>query len=245
MDADASTRESFPDWDALYAVAQSQLGYFTTQQAAEAGYSSQLLYKYLDNGRITRVRRGIYRLVHFPASEHEELVVLWLWADQTGVFSHATALALHDLSDVLPSRVHMTLPAQLFSGWARTRSSNQQIATLVLNPLLLNFRGNLPEYLEQKADSEEEELKAVIRGVLEDLRGGQLAGRGVHRHPGRPRRPQQHHHRGGAFQDDVCVATAETVILRVDETTHRSLPLAETTVERLQRLLAQKGRTER
>jgi predicted transcriptional regulator of viral defense system len=70
-----------------------------------------LLHKYLANGRVIRVRRGIYRLVHFPASEHEDLVVLWLWADQAGVFSHETALALHDLSDVLPSKVHMTAPA--------------------------------------------------------------------------------------------------------------------------------------
>src|SRR6185436_17243547 len=33
-----------------------------------------------------------------------------LWSDQAGVFSHETALALHDLSDALPAKVHMTLP---------------------------------------------------------------------------------------------------------------------------------------
>ena len=86
-------------------------------QAARAGYSPQLLAKYLGNGRVVRVRRGIYRLVHFPASEHEDLVRLWLWAEQAGVFSHETALALHDLSDVLPAKVHMTTPAN----WQRRR----------------------------------------------------------------------------------------------------------------------------
>jgi predicted transcriptional regulator of viral defense system len=100
-----------PDWGALYAAAQAQSGYFTTGQAATAGYSPQLLRKYLHNGKIQHVRRGIYRLVHFPASEHEDLVVAWLWAEQAGVFSHETALALHDLSDVLPSKLHMTIPA--------------------------------------------------------------------------------------------------------------------------------------
>lgn len=110
MSTTSSRLRSSPDWDALFAVAQSQMGYFTTQQAAAAGYSSPLLHKYLANGRASRVRRGIYRLVHFPASEHEELVTLWLWAEQAGVFSHETALALHDLSDALPSRVHMTVP---------------------------------------------------------------------------------------------------------------------------------------
>jgi len=55
--------------------------------------------------------------VHFPATEHEELVVLWLWSDHAGVFSHETALALHELSDVLPAKVHMTLPGP----WRRRR----------------------------------------------------------------------------------------------------------------------------
>lgn len=64
-----------------------------------------------------RVRRGVYRLVHFPASEHEDLIVLWLWSEQAGVFSHETALALHDLSDALPAKVHMTAPAS----WQRRR----------------------------------------------------------------------------------------------------------------------------
>jgi predicted transcriptional regulator of viral defense system len=101
---------SAPSWDALFSVGQAQGGYFTTEQAAAAGYSLPLLHKYLANGRVMRVRRGIYRLIHFPASEHEELIVLWLWAEQTGVFSHETALALHDLSDALPFKVHMTAP---------------------------------------------------------------------------------------------------------------------------------------
>ena len=99
-----------PDWDALYTVAESQAGHFTTAQAASTGYSPQLLHKYLGSGRIARARRGVYRVVHFPATEHEDLVVLWLWAEQAGAFSHQTALALHDLSDVLPARMYMTLP---------------------------------------------------------------------------------------------------------------------------------------
>lgn len=66
---------------------------------------------------MVRARRGIYRLVHFPASDLEELVVVWLWSDREGVFSHHTALALHDLSDVLPSEVHLSLPVT----WQRRR----------------------------------------------------------------------------------------------------------------------------
>ena len=105
-----STNEGPPDWDALFEVAQGQQGYFTTAQAASVGYSPQLLYKYLRNGTVTRVRRGVYRLVHFPADQEGDLVPLWLWSERVGVFSHETALALQDLSDALPSRVHMTVP---------------------------------------------------------------------------------------------------------------------------------------
>jgi predicted transcriptional regulator of viral defense system len=105
-----------PDWDHLYKMAEGQAGYFTTRQAAEAGCSPQLLV-YLGGKKVLRVRRGIYRLVHFPASDHEDLVMLWLWSERAGVFSHETALALHDLSDVLPGKVHMTVPAP----WQRRR----------------------------------------------------------------------------------------------------------------------------
>jgi len=103
-------RASKPDWDRLFETAGAQEGYFTTRQAAEAGYSSQLLLKHMKAGRVVRMRRGIYRLVHFPAGEHEELVTAWLWSKRAGVVSHQTALALHGLSDVLPAHVHLTLP---------------------------------------------------------------------------------------------------------------------------------------
>lgn len=99
-----------PEWDRLYETAAAQEGLFTTQQAAEAGYSPQLLVHHIRGGRMLRVRRGIYRLVHFPAGEHEELVTVWLWSEQAGVLSHETALSMHGLSDALPAQVHLTLP---------------------------------------------------------------------------------------------------------------------------------------
>ena len=110
-------RPERPDWHKLAGVATAQEGSFTTKQAAAAGYSHQLLIKHIRAGRISRMRRGIYRLVHFPAGEHEDLIAAWLWSDQAGVISHHTALALHDLSDALPSKVHLTLP----QAWRRRR----------------------------------------------------------------------------------------------------------------------------
>ena len=66
-----------PDWNRLFETAATQEGYFTTSQADEVGYSPQLLAKYLQNGRVVRARRGIYRVVHFPPGEHEDLVTAW------------------------------------------------------------------------------------------------------------------------------------------------------------------------
>ena len=106
-----------PRWNRLYETATTQEGHFTTAQAAQAGYSPQLLAKYLRNGQIVRVRRGVYRLVHFPPGDNEDLVILWLWSGRVGVFSHETALVLHQLSDVLPSKVTLTVPAS----WERRR----------------------------------------------------------------------------------------------------------------------------
>ena len=108
--SNGTTDRPGPGWNQLYEIASAQEGHFTTAQAAEAGYSPQLLVKYLKSGRVERLRRGIYRLTHFPPSDHEDLVVLWLWSDRVGVFSHETALALHQLSDVLPAKVHLTVP---------------------------------------------------------------------------------------------------------------------------------------
>lgn len=110
-------RKLTPNWDRLFEAALGQDGHFTTRQAAEAGYYPQLLLKYLKNGRIARVRRGVYRIVHFPAGEHEDLATIWLWSEKAGVFSHETALMLQNLSDALPRKVHLTLPAD----WAKRR----------------------------------------------------------------------------------------------------------------------------
>jgi predicted transcriptional regulator of viral defense system len=113
--SDAPTRR--PGSGRLYETVAAQEGLFTTKQAAQAGCSPQLLAHYLKTNKAVRVGRGIYRLVQFPPGEHEDLVAAWLWSELAGVVSHESALALHGLSDVLPSRLHLTLPA----AWRRRR----------------------------------------------------------------------------------------------------------------------------
>lgn len=99
------------DHDGLYRVAESQAGYFTAQQALDAGMDrSTLRHHARAGGRYERVRRGLYRLRHFPSSPHEHVVAAWLDLPSPTVVSHESALELYDLSDVIPSAVHITLP---------------------------------------------------------------------------------------------------------------------------------------
>jgi len=62
-------------------------------------------------GRYERIRRGLFRLRHFPSSPFEHVMATWLPLRGAGaVVSHESALELLDLSDVIPDAVHLTLP---------------------------------------------------------------------------------------------------------------------------------------
>jgi predicted transcriptional regulator of viral defense system len=99
-----------PDHNALYQIAEQQAGYFSAAQARQAGFSRSLLSYHLGTGRFERVRPRVYRLVQFPASPHEDLYVAWLQAGPDAVISHDSALALYDLSDLLPHQIQVTVP---------------------------------------------------------------------------------------------------------------------------------------
>ena len=99
-----------PDFTRLYKIAEAQAGYFTARQAHEAGYSRERLSDLTARDQFTRVQRGIYRLHHFPASRFEDLFVAHLRTGPDSVISHDSALAVYDLSDVLPLEIHVIMP---------------------------------------------------------------------------------------------------------------------------------------
>lgn len=108
-------RDTHAARQALRAIATRQGGYVTTRQAAEAGYGGSHLTYHVSAGLLTRVAHGLYRLTDIPPDEHDDLIRLALWSrDRAGtpqiVVSHDTALLLHELSDVLPNRIHLTVP---------------------------------------------------------------------------------------------------------------------------------------
>ena len=100
---------------ALFDSIEEQQGYFTAKQAADAGYQLGSQAHHVKSGNWVRVERGIYRLARFPQSNEEQLVIYHLWSRNRagapeGVYSHQTALSIHELSDVNPSKLHMTVP---------------------------------------------------------------------------------------------------------------------------------------
>jgi predicted transcriptional regulator of viral defense system len=99
----------------LYELAAPQGGYFTARQAREAGYEDNVHPYHVRSHNWVREARGVYRLSQFPLPARPDLMVWQLWSRNRqdtpqGVFSHATALSLHELSDVMPAKLHMMVP---------------------------------------------------------------------------------------------------------------------------------------
>ncbi len=82
-------------------------GVLLTKDIVEAGISNQLLSKYVKKGYIERVAQGVY--LSIDAFE-DEMYVLQA-RSRKAVFSHETALYLHDLTDRDPLQYTITLPS--------------------------------------------------------------------------------------------------------------------------------------
>lgn len=101
--------------DQLFQIADSQQGYFTSQQARLCGFLLPHFPRYVAAGEWSKEQRGIYRLARYPVTECPELVLWSLWSrsklgEIQGTWSHETALDIYELSDVMPSKMHMTVP---------------------------------------------------------------------------------------------------------------------------------------
>jgi hypothetical protein len=101
----------------LYEIAEAQQGFFTTKQAKAAGFAENTHPYHVRVGNWVREHRGIYRFAQFPPSDRPDLVLWSLWSrnrnqETEGVYSYQTALSLHGLSDLNPSKLHMTVPTR-------------------------------------------------------------------------------------------------------------------------------------
>lgn len=70
---------------------------------------------YRQKGEWLEIDRGVFRLAQFPNSPDEDYVRWSLWSrgrdgQLQAVISHDSALSLHELSDVMPAKIHLTVP---------------------------------------------------------------------------------------------------------------------------------------
>jgi len=123
----------------LYEIAARQAGYFTTAQAREVGFSQRSLTYYVKTERFERIKPGLYRLILFPASEQEDLFMVWRDVGAKVVMSHDSALALYELSDALPAQIHLTVPRSV-----SRRRQGMRLHTNRLSPENITHYAGLP-----------------------------------------------------------------------------------------------------
>jgi len=128
-----------PDHDQLYQIAEGQAGYFTAKQARGAGFSAERLTNTTKAGKFLRMAPGVYRLTRFPGSPFEDLFVACLRVGPHAVISHESALAVYQLTDVLPGEIHLIVPRT-----ASRRHPGLRLHTNRLRPEDITMREGLP-----------------------------------------------------------------------------------------------------
>jgi predicted transcriptional regulator of viral defense system len=98
------------DLSGLETLALAQGGYFDRRDAQEHEIGDDLLSYHVGTGRFERTSPGIFRLTLAPIARHDDLLFAWVWSNYRATISHESALALYELSDVMPGRVQITVP---------------------------------------------------------------------------------------------------------------------------------------
>lgn len=98
----------------LWDVALDQYGFVTTGNADELGIPKVELPKLRKRGVIEKDGHGLYRFPQLPTSENAPYMraVLWTGRDRT-YLSHETALAVREVCDISPNKVHIAVPSKV------------------------------------------------------------------------------------------------------------------------------------
>lgn len=82
---------------------------FTTSDVTDHGVSTSTLYRLRDRGEVVELSRGVWRRADAPPTPHESLLAVTLRAPH-GTICLLSALAFHELTDEIPSRVDHAVP---------------------------------------------------------------------------------------------------------------------------------------
>jgi predicted transcriptional regulator of viral defense system len=149
----------------LFQLASLQDGFFTTKQAISVGYNTNGHPYHVKSGNWIREHRGIYRLANFPTGNRPDLMLWYLWSrnrkeEPQGIYSHESALALHELTDVNPDKLYMTVPVNF------RRSTN------IPDILVLHY-GDIT--VEEVDDMHGVKVTNAMRTIIDIIREGTLS----------------------------------------------------------------------
>jgi predicted transcriptional regulator of viral defense system len=94
----------------LIEQAAEKHGFVRTADAAEMEVNPAAMRKLAAAGRLEHRGWGLYRVVAFPSTQHDEFHEAVLWANGVGVIGGEAALALWDLADVNPGKIDIIVP---------------------------------------------------------------------------------------------------------------------------------------
>ncbi len=98
-------------YNTVFEIAADNFGYLTVEQAWDAAVSPKTLNAMARRGTLEHVSTGVYRVAAISPSPMSEYMEASLWPRGVqGVISHDSALVIHQLSDVNPAKIHITVP---------------------------------------------------------------------------------------------------------------------------------------
>lgn len=83
--------------------------FFAYSDAMAAGLSAECLYRYRDEGHLEQLGRGLYRRASAAPADYNLIEVAHRVPE--GTLCLITALARHGLTDVIPDRIDVAIPA--------------------------------------------------------------------------------------------------------------------------------------
>jgi len=110
---------------AIQKFLKSNNGIVTTTQVTKAGIPRRCLSAMVESGTIYRVERGIYAL---PGVWEDEMFFIQ-YRFSKGIFSHETALYLHNMTDRTPIRYTMTFPFGYNTGSVKKQGIVAKLST--------------------------------------------------------------------------------------------------------------------
>ncbi len=120
-------------WNQIVQIAEENSGILTTAQVETAGIGRVQLKQYVENGKLSRVRKGLYVLAQGMADEY----VLLQTRCGKALFSYGTALFLWGLSDRTPHVIDLTVPHG--TNVSKIARDNQHVRFHYVNPSMFEI----------------------------------------------------------------------------------------------------------